>query len=208
MCYIIAVHIPIAGVSLLPILFNWPLILWPVHIVFLELVIDPACSVAFEAEPEESDVMKRQPRNSQETMFNKRTLAVSLMQGLSVLTIVLAVYLIALIRGQSVSDARALTFTTLVIANLGLIFTNRSWSRTIVKTIRSKNHALWIVTVGTLLFLSLVFSIPYLRELFKFSTLHLIDILICFVAGFFSVIWFEILKFYMQRRKQHQSIKS
>jgi len=208
MSYIIAVHIPIAGMSLIPILFNWPLVLWPVHIVFLELVIDPACSIAFEAEPDESDVMKRPPRSSQEPLFNKRTLAVSMMQGFSVLTIVLAMYLIALYRGQSVDDARALTFTTLVIANLGLIFTNRSWSRTIVTTLRSKNHALWIVTAGTLLFLSLILFIPYLRELFKFSTLHLIDIVTCLVAGIFSVIWFEILKYSMQRRKLQQSIKS
>ncbi|MCX6667284.1 MAG: cation-translocating P-type ATPase [Euryarchaeota archaeon] len=206
MSYIIAVHIPIAGISVIPILFNWPLILFPVHVVFLELVIDPACSVAFEAEPEESDVMKRPPRNAKEPLFNKRTLAVSFFQGFSVLFILIAVYFIAIYRGQSESYARALIFTTLVIANLGLIFTNRSWSRTIVATLRSKNNALWIVTAAALIFLGLVLFVPSLLSLFKFSALHLMDIAFCFVAGIVSVIWFEILKFSMQRRKKRQSV--
>jgi Ca2+-transporting ATPase len=206
MSYIIAVHIPIAGISVIPILFNWPLILFPVHVVFLELVIDPACSVAFEAEPEESDVMKRPPRNSKEPLFNKRTLMVSMFQGFSVLAILLIVYCITIYRGQGESDARALTFTTLVIANLGLIFTNRSWSRTILGTLRSKNNALWIVVVGALVFLGLVLFIPFLRGLFKFSALHSIDIVICIIAGIVSVLWFEILKVVMQRRKKRQPL--
>jgi Ca2+-transporting ATPase len=206
MSYIIAVHIPIAGISVIPILFNWPLILFPVHVVFLELVIDPACSVAFEAEPEESDVMKRPPRNSKEPLFNKRTLMVSMFQGFSVLAILLIVYCITIYRGQGESDARALTFTTLVIANLGLIFTNRSWSRTILGTLRSKNNALWIVVAGALVFLGLVLLIPFLRGLFKFSALHSIDVVICLIAGTVSVVWFEILKVVMQRRKKRQSV--
>jgi len=203
MSYIIAVHIPIAGISLIPVLLNWPLLLYPVHIVFLELVIDPACSIAFEAEPEEADVMQRKPRYSKESMFNKRTLVVCFMQGLSVLAIVLAVYCISMARGQGIDDARALMFTTLVIANLGLIFTNRSWSRTVLSTLRSKNRALWIVTIGTLLFLGLVLLVPFLQELFQFSQLHLVDIAICIVAAVVSVVWFELLKVYMRRRRKH-----
>jgi Ca2+-transporting ATPase len=162
--------------------------------------------VAFEAEPEESDVMKRPPRNSKEPLFNKRTLMVSMFQGFSVLAILLIVYCITIYRGQGESDARALTFTTLVIANLGLIFTNRSWSRTILGTLRSKNNALWIVVVGALVFLGLVLFIPFLRGLFKFSVLHSIDIVICLVAGIVSVVWFEILKAVMQRRKKRQPV--
>jgi len=205
MSYIIAVHIPIAGMSLIPVLLNWPLILYPVHIVFLELVIDPACSIAFEAEPEESNVMKRKPRDSTQSLFNKRTLIVSMMQGVSVLAIVLAVYCISVSRGQGVEDARALTFTTLVIANLGLIFTNRSWSRTALATLRVKNNALWIVTIATVLFLGIVLYVPYLQQnLFKFSQLHVIDIILCFAAGIVSIIWFEILKVVVQyQNKRH-----
>ena len=206
MSYIIAIHIPIAGLSLIPVLLNWPLILHPVHIVFLELVIDPSCSIAFEAEPEESDVMKRRPRKATEPLFNKRTLWVSIMQGISVLLIVLAVYWISKSQGQGENTTRALTFTTLVIANLGLIFTNRSWSKTMVSTLRVKNNALWIVTAGTILFLGMILLVPFLQQLFMFARINSMDVLICVIAGGFSVVWFEILKFVTQRRKKRKPV--
>jgi Ca2+-transporting ATPase len=208
MSYIIAVHIPIAGLSLIPVLLNWPLILHPVHIVFLELVIDPSCSIAFEAEPEETDVMRRHPRKATEPLFSRRTLLVSVMQGFSVLAIVLAVYCISVSRGQSENATRALTFTTLVIANLGLIFTNRSWSKTVVSTLRNKNNALWIVTVGTILFLGLILLVPFLQSLFMFGNINFMDVFICIIAGALSVVWFEILKLVMQRRRKRQSVKA
>jgi len=206
MSYIIAVHIPIAGLSLIPVLLNWPLILHPVHIVFLELVIDPSCSIAFEAEPEESDVMRRRPRKATEPLFSKRTLLVSIMQGFSVLAIVLAVYCFSVSQGQSVNASRALTFTTLVIANLGLIFTNRSWSKTVVSTLRNKNNALWIVTAGTILFLGLILLVPFLQSLFMFAQINSRDVIICIIAGVLSVVWFEILKLVMQWRRKRQSV--
>jgi Ca2+-transporting ATPase len=188
--------------SLIPVLFKWPLVFLPVHIVFLELIIDPACSVVFEAEAEENDVMSRPPRNSKVPMFNWRTVGLSLLQGMSVLLIVLAVFVIALNRGQGESDARALTFTTLIIANLGLIFVNRSWTRTVLATLRSPNSALWWVSVGALVFLGLVLYVPFLRDLFHLSALHFIDLLICLAAGAASVMWFEGLKLVNGRKKQ------
>ena len=192
--YIFAVHVPIAGISLLPVLFKWPLVLLPVHIVFLELIIDPACSVVFEAEPEEADVMNRPPRRPDVPLFGTRTVGISLLQGLSVLIILLCIFVIALKRGQSEEEARALTFTTLIIANLGLIFTNRSWTRIVLDTLRSPNAALWWVTGGALIFLGLVLYVPFLRNLFRFSILHPVDFLICFAAGVVSILWFEVLK--------------
>jgi Ca2+-transporting ATPase len=194
MSYIIAVHVPIAGMSLLPVLFKWPLALMPVHIVFLELIIDPACSIVFEMEREESDVMHRPPRNPREPLFGKRTLLLSLLQGASVLLIVLAVFTISLHRGQGEQEARALAFTTLIIANLGLIFTNRSWSRTILATLRTQNSALWWVTAGALGFLGFVLFTPFLRDLFHFSILHPNDLAICLAAGIVSILWFEGFK--------------
>lgn len=194
MAYIFAIHVPIAGMSLIPILFGWPLVLLPIHIVFLELIIDPACSVVFEAEAEEKGVMMRPPRNLKEPMFSFRIISISLLQGLSVLCIILAVFYIALYRGQGEFDARALTFCTLIIANLGLILTNRSWSRTIVSTLKSPNKSLWWVIAGALAFLVAALYIPVLRSLFRFSLLHPIDLLICLAAGVFSVMWFEVLK--------------
>jgi len=194
MAYIFAIHVPIAGMSLIPVLFQWPLVLWPVHIVFLELIIDPACSIVFEAEREEGDVMQRRPRNPKERLFSRRTVGLSLLQGLSVLCIVAVVFSIALFRGAGEAGARALTFTTLIVANIGLIFTNRSWSHSIVSMRQATNAALWWVTGGALVFLGLVLYVPFLRDLFHFGLLHPIDLAICLAAGIVSILWFEALK--------------
>jgi Ca2+-transporting ATPase len=201
MAYIFAIHVPIAGMSLLPVLFNWPLVLMPVHIVFLELIIDPACSVVFEAEAEEAGVMDKPPRNLQDPLFSRQTIFFSLLQGLGVLLIVLAVFVISMRTGHSELDARALSFTTLIIANIGLILTNRSWSRTIIGTLGSPNSALWWVLGGALLFLGMALYVPYLRDLFHFSILHFDDIAISVAAGTISILWFEGFKIMNRRRK-------
>jgi Ca2+-transporting ATPase len=205
--YIFAIHVPIAGMSLIPVLFRWPLVLLPMHIVFLELIIDPACSVVFEAEPEEADVMSRPPRRPDAPLFGQRTVILSLLQGVSVLVILLIVYVISLKRGQSEEDSRALTYATLIIANLGLIFVNRSWSRTVLATLRSPNTALWWVTGGAVLFLGLALYVPFLRDLFRFSVLHPTDILICVTAGIVSVLWFEVMKAVAARRSHAAPVK-
>ena len=194
MSYVLAIHVPIAGLALIPVLLKWPLVLLPVHVVFLELIIDPACSVAFEGEPEEANVMTRPPRDPQQPLFDRRTLLFSLLQGISVFLIAVAVFVIAHLRGEPEANTRALTFTTFVIANLALILTNRSWTRVIVATLRSPNPALWWVIGGALGVLVLVLYVPFVRDLFRFSTLHILDLVICFVAGVFSVMWFEALK--------------
>ena len=201
MAYTIAVHVPIAGMSLLPVIFKWPLVLLPVHIVFLELIIDPACSIVFEAEQEEDDVMRRPPRDPREALFSRRTLVISLLQGVSVLTIVIAVFGIAMYRGQGELDARALTFTTLIIANLGLIFANRSWTRTILATLHTPNRALWWVSGGAMGFLGLALYTPLLRSLFHISKLHLVDVAICLTAGIFGILWFEGFKLVARQHK-------
>jgi len=200
MSYILAVHVPIAGVSLIPVLFRLPLVLLPVQIAFLELIIDPACSVVFEGEPEEADVMTRPPRDLSQPLFSRRTVTLSLLQGLFVMAIVLAVYGVALALGLKTPEARAMTFTTLVIANLGLILTNRSWTRTIRTTLRTPNRALWFVLGGTIVFLALVLYVPALMNLFQFGRLSAVDLLIAVVAGAFSITWFEGLKIIQGRR--------
>jgi P-type Ca2+ transporter type 2C len=192
--YIFAIHVPIAGISLIPVLLKWPLVLLPVHIVFLELIIDPACSVVFEAETEEKNVMRRPPRDPREPLFGRRTVALSLLQGVSVLAIILAVYAISLSRGQGAEEARALCFTTLIVANLGLILTNRSWSRTILGTLFAPNPALWWVVGGAVATLGLVLYVPFLRALFRFAPLHALDLAISLAAGSVSILWFEGLK--------------
>ena len=200
--YIFAVHTPIIGLTLIPLVMRWPLIFSPVHVVFLELIIDPACSVAFEAEPEEKGIMNRQPRPVREPLFGRKVLGVSILQGLVVLAILVAIYGISLARGQSADEARALTFAALIVANLALILTNRSWSRGIPATLRTPNPALWWVIGGAVAFLGLVLYVPALRELFRFGVLHPLDLVICLAAGILSVAWFEAMKAIRRRRER------
>ena len=190
-----------AGLSLCAVLFRWPLILEPVHIAFLELIIDPACSIVFEAEKEEANVMQRPPRSATEHLFNKQMVTMSLLQGFGVLGILLAIFGIALYRGQGEADARALTFTVLVLANVGMIVTNRSWSCNIFAILRTPNPAMWWVVDSAFLFLALVLYLPFLRTLFHFSTLHPNDIALCVGAGAISIAWFEALKVLRRRRR-------
>ena len=194
MAYIFAVHIPIAGLSLIPLLLGWPPVFAPVHIVFLEMIINPACSIAFEAEPAERGVMQRPPRDPQEPLFGKRILLLSLLQGVFVLLAALAVLGYTLHNGASETEARALTFSTLVIGNLVLILANRSWQHTILHTLNSRNPALWWVTGGAFGFLLLALTLPFLREVFHFAPVTPYQLALSFTAGLGSVLWFELYK--------------
>jgi P-type Ca2+ transporter type 2C len=163
-------------------------------IVFLELIIDPACSVVFEAEPEEANIMRRRPRDPAKPLFGRSLIVLGLVQGLSVLAIVLAVCGLALLSGRSETQVRTLTFTTLVFANLGLILANRSWSRVIVTSLRSPNPALWWVFGLATAFLGVVLYQPAVRRLFRFSPLQPAELLLCLAGGLASIVWFELMK--------------
>src|SRR5262249_34117864 len=115
--FLLAVHVPIAGLSVLPVLVGWPLILLPVHIVFLQLIIDPACSIAFESEPENINIMRRPPRSACEQLFDRRTVVFSLMQGAGVLMVTAVVLARTVLGGLPEEDARVLAFASLVIAD-------------------------------------------------------------------------------------------
>jgi len=196
MAYIFAVHIPIAGLSLIPLLLGWPPVFAPVHIVFLEMIINPACSIAFEAEPAERGVMHRPPRDPQESLFGTRILILSLLQGVFVLLAALAVLGYALHNGTAENEARALTFSTLVIGNLGLILTNRSWQHGILSTLNTRNLALWWVTGGAFCFLLLALTTPFLREVFHFGEVTPYQLGLSFAMGVGSVVWFEGYKIF------------
>ncbi len=192
MMYIFSVHVPIAGMALLPVLFGWPVALYPVHIVFLELIIDPACSVVFEAEDAEADTMTRPPRKLGDKLFGRKAILISLVQGLLVLAATVFVYRWAKDHGENV--ARALAFTTLVIGNLGLILTNRSYHRSILATLRVPNTALWWVLGGTGILMTLVLTLPFLQNLFKFQPFPGLDFMVSIATGVGVVTIMELLK--------------
>ncbi len=201
MAYILAIHVPIAGMTIVPVLFGLPLVLMPVHVAFLHLIIEPACSVVFEVEPEAPDVMQRPPRDPRAPLYGKRLVGLGVIQGTVVLAILLTVFLVALVRGKGEAEARSLAFATLVVANLSLIFVNRSWHRSFLQSLRAPNKALWWVIGGGLGFLFLVLQVPVLRELFQFATLHADDLALTVGAGLLSVAWFEVVKSIDRRRR-------
>jgi Ca2+-transporting ATPase len=194
MAFIFSVHLPIAGMSLIPVLFNWPLALLPVHILFLELIIDPACTVVFEGEEDETDIMQRPPRRLEEPLFGRTMIFSGLIQGLGILAVVVTIYSVMLMRGYDETVARMLAFVCMVIGNLGLIFANRSWNYSILRTIRIPNKALWWVTGGAVIFLTLVLTIPFLRDLFKFSSLQPSEMALIALSGLASVLIAESVK--------------
>jgi len=202
--YTIAVHIPIAGLSMLPVFSNdLPLLLLPVHIVFLELIIDPTCSIVFEMESEEKNIMSRPPRDPDESLFNRRSFALSFFQGLSVFAIVLGVFWISGILGHPQDNSRrAFVFSTLVVANLCLILTNRSWTRTILSMFKEPNPALWWVIGGALTVLAIVVKVPGLSKQFHFESVSVTEYLLCLGAGIISILWFEALKVLSMKKKQ------
>ena len=192
--FIFAVHVPIAGLSILPVFFaDWPLLLLPIHIVFLELIIDPSCSLIFEAEDAEINIMSRPPRNPTERLFSLKTIGLALLQGLSVLLVCLGVFVFSR-GGHSPDAARALTFLTLVVSFIVIILVNRSWTRTIIGSLGMPNKALWWVIGGTALFLSIVLIVPAMQKMFHFEPIHGLDMALSLFAGLICVMWFEVLK--------------
>jgi Ca2+-transporting ATPase len=169
MSYIVSVHIPLAGMGLLPVLFGWPLVFFPVHVLFLEFVIDPACAFVFEADKEASDIMQRRPRRPDEPLFNRAMLIRSVLLGLLVLLFTTGTYVMALDR-LSETESRALVFMGLVISNLALIFVSRSGTASLATIYARPNAVFWTiiaVTVGALL---AVIQIAPVADLFRFTS--------------------------------------
>lgn len=194
MAYIFAVHFPIIGLSLVPLLLGWPAMFSPVHIVFLEMIINPACSIAFEAEPAESNVMHRPPRPPKEPLFGQRVFLISLLQGAILLIATLLVMGYALHYGINEGAARAMTFTTLVTGNLGLILVNRSWRHSLIHSLATHNPALWWVILGAFCFLLLIITITFLADIFHFSAITYLQFFCSVLVGVISVLWFELYK--------------
>ena len=169
MAFAFAVHVPIAGLSLLPLLLNLPLMFAPVHIAFLEMLISPVCSLVFESEPEESDVMRRPPRPSGMPLFSQSLIVTSLMQGVFVLIVVGGLFIALMHAGIAPDVARAASFTTLVVSNVALVFNNRMLSGGMIKTLRQPNPVLWGIVLTTVVLLAAILMLAPLRQLFHFG---------------------------------------
>jgi P-type Ca2+ transporter type 2C len=193
MSYILAVHVPIAGMALLPVLLGWPALLFPMHIALLELIIDPACSIAFENEPAESDVMQRPPRDANAPLFGGVTLWLALLQGLGVLAAVMGAFAWAAPRLPE-EEARAFAFATLVVGNLALILSNRSATKPIWATLRTPNTTLWVVVGLALALLLATLYVPWAVDVLRFAPLPAHELAAAVGLGLLSVLWFEGIK--------------
>ena len=177
--YVVAVHIPIAGLAIIPLLFGLPLVLMPIQIALLEMVIDPTCSIVFEYEAEETDVMRRPPRNPDAPLLSSAVLKWALTQGFVALLVVCGALIVATHEQFAANDMRAVVFSTLVLTNVGLIFVNRSFHASFIDILLRPNPALWLLmgVVGVVLGAALYWQ-P-LEELFRFGPLHWGDLMLC-----------------------------
>ncbi len=169
MSYIVAVHVPIAGLCFLPLLLGWPMLLLPAHIAFLELVIDPACSIVFEAEPGDAQLMREPPRSRDTEILTRQALLRAVLIGAILLMIVMAVVVAAGQYGLPEAEQRALGFALLVLGNLALILGNRGTGRSVLSSRPTQDPALWLIVGGTLLALVAVMTVPVLQQVFRFA---------------------------------------
>ncbi|HJW11961.1 MAG TPA: cation-translocating P-type ATPase, partial [Albitalea sp.] len=192
--FIIAVHVPIVGLSIVPVVLGWPMLLMPIHILFLQLIIDPACSVVFEAEPMEHETMSVRPRRPDARLFDAEVLWRGLCQGAGLLAMLLGVYAVVRLVAASDDVARALTFAVLVLANLALIHVNRSWRRTSWRGPRESNRAFGWIALATTTLLAGVIGIPGVGRLFAFVAPTPALLLGGAGVALASLVWFEAVK--------------
>ncbi len=194
MGFIFAVHVPIAGMALLPLVLGLPIFFSPIHIAFLEMIIDPVCSLVFEAETDERDVMRRPPRPPDAPLFSWPLIAWSVLQGALGFGMVALIYVIALYRGMPENEARAIGFFSLILTIFSLVLVNRSFSASLVSALRRPNAALaWILLVIATVLTSILLW-PAAAALFRFGPLQGDDLLLTFAAAATLLLGLEALK--------------
>jgi len=203
MGYILAVHVPIAGMSVLPLVFGYPAVLLPAHVAFLELIIDPACSTVFEGEKGSKNIMKRPPRKLRHSIFNTKTVIVSLLQGSMVLVATFLLFSYAIKTGRSEEEARSFAFMSLVLSNVLLIAVNLSWDKGLHRIVREANKVFFFVSIGAICSLLAVLYVPFMSRLFHLAPLHPKDFILVSIIAIISVVWFELLKKYNEIIKRN-----
>ena len=200
--YIISIHVPIILTVFVPLALGWiyPNIFSPVHIIFLELIMGPTCSIIYENEPMEKNMMTQQPRPFSSSFFSEKELRTSLLQGLIITVGTLAMYQYAVHQGWNESVTRSMVFTVLLSANIFLTLINRSFYYSILTTIKYKNNLVILIIVITIIITGLLLYVNLLSKFFSFEALNLIQLSASVFTGFVSVIWYEAIK-WTKRRK-------
>lgn len=192
--YILAVHVPIAGLALMPLALGWPVILGPIHIAFIEMIIDPVCSIVFEAEREEATIMARPPRDPARPLFSRALATWGLVQGLVALLAVATVFVFGHLRGMPDDELRALVFVSLVAINAALILVNRSFSTSLLAALSGAGPMLLGVFGITAVILTLAVKWPPVERLFHFGPLHLDDLTVTLLSGIAVVVILDLIK--------------
>jgi Ca2+-transporting ATPase len=194
MRYLVAVHVPLAGMAFFPLVAGWPLLLFPLHVVFLEFLIDPACSLVFEAERGGPHLMLRKPRDPHEPLFSREALAMGLMQGIGLLAGVSFVLAYAHATGGSDPAVRAMAFVTLVIGNIGLIAANRSHSLTLFEMATHENRPMWLIVPLAAIALLMTIYVPSAAHAFRFEAIPVGDTVLAAAIGLGSILWYDVYK--------------
>ncbi len=194
--YIISIHIPIILTVFIPLALGWvyPNIFSPVHIIFLELIMGPTCSIIFENEPMEKNTMSKKPRPFTNTFFNIKELTTSIFQGLAITVGTLFAYQYSIYQGLDEPHTRTMVFTVLITANIFLTLVNRSFYYSILTTLKYKNNLILLIIATTITITGLLLYVPPLTKFFEFDTLNMPQLFFCIAIGFISVIWFEFVK--------------
>jgi Ca2+-transporting ATPase len=199
--YIISIHIPIILTVALPLVLGWayPTIFTPVHVIFLELIMGPTCSIVYENEPLEANAMQRPPREMTHTFFNLKELTISIIQGLAITVGTLFAYQFSVKNGYGGELTRSMVFTTLIIANIFLTLVNRSFYYSVFTTLQYRNILMIVVLFVTLTLLALILYVPSITRFFKMASLNGMQSGIAILVGFVSVFWFEGYKWWKRR---------
>ncbi len=196
--YIVSIHIPIILIVLLPLVFAWPYtdIFSPVHVIFLELIMGPTCSIIYENEPMEPGTMQQPPVQQNRSFLSLRQLSVSIVQGLMITAGCLGIGWWYMQQGSSEAMVRSMIFVTLLFSNIFLTLVNRSFRHTVFTTVRYKNYLVPLIIAASVVFITLLQMVPFLQDLFRLTVLNWSQIFACMVVALVATCWIEIIKIY------------
>ena len=205
--YIISIHIPIVLMVLVPLALGWifPNIFTPVHVIFLELIMGPTCSIIYENEPMEANAMQIPPREATDSFFTRPELLTSVLQGLVITAGLIALYWFGVTQKMGEHSTRSLVYLGIISANVALTLVNRSFYFSVITTLRNKNNLITLIICCTVVFSALILTVPFLAKIFSFGPLSFKQASLGIGLGLISVLWFEGVKFYRRQKGQKKT---